>query len=127
MNDEQVKQRQMAPLHAPTDLGAQAGSLSDIADVVGSATTAYFAFELAALPRPSRDCAALWRAAGAFRTLRPWVCRRTSEKEASMTSLIFRPAVKLPTPDDENSEGLSDSQLSRRYAFAFSASASAML
>ena len=89
MNDEQVKQRQMAPLHAPTDLGAQAGSLSDIAEVVGSATTAYFAFELAVLPRPSRDCAALWRAADAFRTLRPWVCRRTSEKEASMTSLNF--------------------------------------
>ena len=44
-----------------------------------------------------------------------------------MTPLIFRPAVKLPTPDDENSEGLSDSRLSRRYAFAFSASASAML
>ena len=33
-----------------------------------------------------------------------------------MTSLIFRPAVKLPTPDAENSEGLSDSRLSRRLS-----------
>jgi len=49
MNDEKVKQWQMAPLHALTDLGVQAGSLSDIAEFVGSATTAYFAFEL--LPR----------------------------------------------------------------------------
>jgi hypothetical protein len=49
MNDEKVKQSQMPPLHAPTDLGVQAGSLSDIAESVGSATTAYFAFEL--LPR----------------------------------------------------------------------------
>jgi len=49
MNDEKVKQWQMALLHAPTGLGTQAGSLSDIAEFVGSATTAYFAFEL--LPR----------------------------------------------------------------------------
>jgi hypothetical protein len=102
MNDEKVKQWQMAPLHAPTDLGVQAGSLSDIAEFVGLATTAYFAFELLPRYRVRRAIVLRCGAAGAFRTLRPWVCRRTSEKEASMASLIFRPPVKLPTPDDEN-------------------------